>query len=261
MSTYNGKDYLEEQLDSIINQTCSDWILFIRDDGSSDETRSIINKYVLKDERIKYVEDQIIHRGVKGSFIKLLNSVEAKYYMFCDQDDIWLPQKIELSYSAISKLEEKFPSAPCLVATNLSTVDAEGKILQDSMWNNLGITKMVKDPSFLMVAPMYTGCTMIFNDEAKKTVINGNDSPSVLHDQLVSLNVYRSGGYIGAIDTPTILYRQHGKNVIGAQSNHNYSIFQILKVSTSYYNSISPIIKKNILYFFYKKIVRIVKYR
>lgn len=261
MSTYNGKEFLEEQLESIINQTYKDWILFVRDDGSSDESKLIIKKYVLKDERIRLVEDPIVHRGVKGSFINLLTGVDAKYYLFCDQDDIWLPHKIELSYSTIHKLEEKFPGMPCLVASDLTIVDAKGSILHNSMWGHLGIAEMVKDPSFLIVAPMYTGCTMMFNNEAKKIVINGYDSPSILHDQLVSLNVYRSGGHITAIKTPTILYRQHEKNVIGAQITHNKSVFQVLKASLSYYKTISPIINKSILYFLYKKIVRIVKFR
>ena len=102
LSTYNGSKYLREQLNSIIDQTVKDWILYVRDDGSTDETIDIIKEYVSLYPNINYIED-IQNLGSARSFMKLLSLVEADHYMFCDQDDVWLPTKIEVSLMEMKK--------------------------------------------------------------------------------------------------------------------------------------------------------------
>ena len=105
LSTYNGEKYLSEQLDSILQQSYQNFIIYIRDDGSNDNTLNIIMYYVHNfPSKIKLVDDKVKHRGAKLSFIWLMSHIESDYYMFCDQDDVWLPNKIELSIDKLSKL-------------------------------------------------------------------------------------------------------------------------------------------------------------
>ena len=131
MSTYNGGNFLQEQLNSIINQSFKDWILYIRDDGSTDDTIRIINEYTIRDSRIKLLNDAITHRGCRNSFLWLLQNVNADYYFFADQDDVWLDDKVEYSLAA---LESMHNSLPCVVATDLQLVYRELNIIAPSMW-------------------------------------------------------------------------------------------------------------------------------
>lgn len=107
LSTYNGEKYLKAQLDSIFEQTYKNFVLFIRDDGSSDHTVEIIQNYRKQNDfiasRIRFVKGKNV--GWQRSFWLLLEqSKGAKYYAFCDQDDVWLPQKLE---AAIDMLEKR----------------------------------------------------------------------------------------------------------------------------------------------------------
>ena len=96
MSTYNGERYLREQIDSLLNQTYKDWKLYIRDDGSTDETISIIESYVNDyPDLIVLLKDDLGNLGSARSFMRILSVVDADYYMFCDQDDVWLPNKVK----------------------------------------------------------------------------------------------------------------------------------------------------------------------
>ena len=98
MSTYNGEKYLEEQVKSIISQDYTDWHLYIRDDGSTDNTVNLIKKIARDNEKITFLnENKPKNLGVTGSFMDLLANTKAQYYMFSDQDDYWLPDKIKVT--------------------------------------------------------------------------------------------------------------------------------------------------------------------
>src|SRR4051812_26160593 len=105
MATYNGERYLEQQLDSLLNQTYTHWEMLIRDDGSTDGTLRIIERYKNKHANISYIVNQTDKKGACLNFAALFASVvkddKVKYVMFCDQDDIWKPQKIEMSVVAM----------------------------------------------------------------------------------------------------------------------------------------------------------------
>ena len=107
LSTYNGEKYLKEQLDSILNQTYDDWFLLIRDDYSQDNTENIIDAYIKdhpnKIKKIKSYENI----GVVKSFEELLKTCSSEYISFCDQDDIWLPTKLEESMEKMDELEKE----------------------------------------------------------------------------------------------------------------------------------------------------------
>ena len=103
LATYNGEKYLREQLDSILNQTYENIQLIISDDCSKDDTRNILKQYEEKDRRVKvYYQDENI--GCIKNFEFLLKQVKNKIYMLSDQDDIWMPEKIEKTYQ---KLEDE----------------------------------------------------------------------------------------------------------------------------------------------------------
>lgn len=92
LSAYNGEKYIQSQIDSILNQTYDNFILYIRDDGSTDGTRKILKQYSEKDSRVKVQYGENI--GYVKSFFKMLSEVNSEYIAFSDQDDIWLPEKL-----------------------------------------------------------------------------------------------------------------------------------------------------------------------
>ncbi|MDU3338237.1 glycosyltransferase family 2 protein [Paraclostridium bifermentans] len=218
MATYNGEDYIEEQIESILNQSYTKWKLYIRDDGSTDNTLQIIEKFSIKyPEKIFLVKDDKKGLGAKGNFKELMRYSSNDYCMFSDQDDIWLKDKIEKSFEKIKSLEELYGiDTPILVHTDLRVVDENKKIINNSFWkyqnlnpNNIQLRK-------LLVENIVTGCTMIIN----KPLLNLSKNipkESVMHDSWIAL-VASAKGKVYSLDEQTILYRQHSKNEVGAKS-------------------------------------------
>lgn len=134
MGTYNGDKYLSEQIDSIFSQTYGDWTLYIQDDGSNDKTLDIIRKYA-DGNKVILVDKGLTRQGACMNFMSLLNMVESRYYMFCDQDDVWLPQKIELSMNRMKEMERLHPDVPILVHTDKKRVDADLNVILESELN------------------------------------------------------------------------------------------------------------------------------
>ncbi|MBS5112853.1 MAG: glycosyltransferase [Coprobacillus cateniformis] len=105
LATYNGEKYIREQIDSILNQTYQDFRILIRDDGSKDETVSIIENYTKKYQgKIVLIQDNIECGSSVSNFMELSKHATADYIMYCDQDDYWFTNKIDSSLNAIRKL-------------------------------------------------------------------------------------------------------------------------------------------------------------
>ena len=122
MSTYNGEKYLEEQVKSIISQDYTDWHLYIRDDGSTDNTVSLIKKITRDNEKITFLnENKPKNLGVTGSFMDLLANTKAQYYMFSDQDDYWMEDKISATLKKMQASE--IGDMHICVHSNLTVVD------------------------------------------------------------------------------------------------------------------------------------------
>ena len=235
LSTYNGADYISEQISSIINQSYNDWRLFIRDDGSTDETKTIINEFALKDNRITILSDNVQHRGPKNSFIWLLNSVTSKYYMFCDQDDVWLPSKIEETMNVIQKYDIHIP---IIVCCDLLLVNKELAIINYSMWQTHHLNKLVDNPNGIRIASMFPGCTMMFNHSAKNFALAETyDFP--MHDIHLSMVVSKKGGKIIPLHKSLIKYRLHGNNVVGLYSGSNWLINKLSNLRLYLRNNIT----------------------
>ncbi|HZK11905.1 MAG TPA: glycosyltransferase, partial [Atribacterota bacterium] len=106
MATYNGEKYVSEQIESIINQSFTNWILLIRDDESTDNTMKILDKYEKQESRIAVIRDDLGNLGQCLNFNEIMKNVKTdSYVMFSDQDDVWLPTKIEESVKEIKRLE------------------------------------------------------------------------------------------------------------------------------------------------------------
>ncbi|MDB1553431.1 glycosyltransferase family 2 protein [Latilactobacillus sakei] len=210
MSTYNGENFIREQLDSIIAQkTTLNWVLYIRDDGSKDKTRRIIEEYQLNDSRIQLLSDRK-NIGLVNSFLKLLKEVDADYYMFSDQDDYWKNDKVKKSIECISKMDNL---VPCLVHTDLEVVDKDLNILNEKM----KVPPYLRSLEQLSFVNNVTGCTMVINQKLKEKVLNNLKSTSniVVHDWWITL-VASCFGNINYLNETTIKYRQHSNNVLGS---------------------------------------------
>ena len=131
LASYNGEKYISEQLDSIINQTYKNWELIIRDDGSKDETVTILNKYEKKDERIKVLRDDKGNLGFLKNFEELLYNAKEEFVLFSDQDDFWLKNKLEKFVEKIRDLDEKVLSKPLLVHCNSLVCDEKLEIIKE----------------------------------------------------------------------------------------------------------------------------------
>lgn len=236
LSTYNGALYLKDQIDSILLQTYTNWCLYIRDDGSKDNSVDIIDFYTRKyPDRIFKIQDDYGNLKSAVSFMKMLEVVDSDYYMFCDQDDIWLPFKIEKSLTRMKDIEIVNPNKSVLVFTDLSVVDSNLGIINSSMWAYSNINPdNAKNLYKTTCLSSVTGCTLMINKLLKQKVLPYPASAR-MHDWWISLNaVYY--GIVDYITEPTIFYRQHDSNVLGAdklEKNHYLRRLIFLKKTIS----------------------------
>ncbi len=229
MATYNGQKYLKEQLDSILAQSYHNWQLLIRDDGSSDNTISIIENYVANHpDRIKLIKDKQAHLGSNLNFGKLLEQADTEYIMFSDHDDIWLPNKIELTLNVMKAAERTNPDKPILVHTDLQVVDSQLNTIADSLWNYQKLFPETGDNlNKIMAHNVVTGCTAMINKAAKAVSIPV-PAEAIMYDWWLALNVCRHGKIV-YVSIPSILYRQHSGNQIGAKKAGGINIIHFLK--------------------------------
>lgn len=229
MATYNGEKYIAAQIESIVEQSFNDWTLYIRDDGSSDKTIDIIRKYSNQYRSIILIEDDIFRKGASENFFSLLCMVESKYYMFSDQDDIWLSHKVESAYSQIQKLESENTNVPIVVGSDLQVVDSLLNPISTSFWKYCKIkVSLLHKFKYVAVCNGLAGCTMIFNNKVKEIIIPYLPTGS-MHDYLITLAVTAKGGMIEYMNEAPILYRQHTNNVVGAQLLNGLHWFSKLK--------------------------------
>ena len=227
MATYNGEHFLQEQIESILGQSFSDWSIFIHDDGSIDGTNRIIDRYVENyPGKINRIDGKTTG-SAKNNFFYLMNQVEASYYMFCDQDDIWMDKKIETTWERMKNIEKK--DRPSLVFTELSVVSQDKTLLAESMskYQNLDCTKL--SINHIIIQNVVTGCTMMVNRRLRDMMISTTNIENIrMHDWWAGV-IAAAFGEISFVEEPTIWYRQHDDNSVGAQ-NDNSVEYQINRV-------------------------------
>lgn len=212
LSTYNGEKYLDEQLESLCCQEGVDLKILIRDDGSRDSTSKIINRW---QDKYPYLFDFIQGEnvGFAISFTSLLQVAiekypDAEYYAFCDQDDVWLPDKMKVAVERLRK-EERL-DIPVAYCSNTTQVDESLKQIRLS-WKP-GKVYLTKERS--MVQSFAVGCTMVFNKIAADIYVSHLPRDLRVHDFLM----FQLCMFLGKViydDKPHILYRQHQNNQIG----------------------------------------------
>jgi glycosyltransferase involved in cell wall biosynthesis len=216
LATYNGAAYLPEQLDSLFAQTCQDFRLLARDDGSTDETAELLARYATHHPgRVVTVPHDGRRLGASGSFGALLDRSAAAYVMFSDQDDVWLPDKIERTLAAMQALERaQGTEVPLLVNTDLKVVDQRLAELAVSFWRFQRIhpQRLTKLGRVLM-QNFATGCTVMVNRPLVALALPV-PAEAMMHDWWLAL-VVTAFGRVARISAPTVLYRQHGGNDVG----------------------------------------------
>jgi len=213
LATYNGEKYLAQQLDSIIAQTYINWRLLISDDGSSDKTNSIIEKYAKIDKRILLVNKNR-QGGVVQNFSKALEFVNADYIMFCDQDDYWLPEKIAHLKGILEEKEKLTGKVPLLVFSDLIIVDENLKILKQSFYAGTGWNPANNfDTRFLLWRSTVYGCSVMFNKSLYDVATPFSPEIS-MHDQWFALKASLTGHVLYSKDSH-VYYRQHANNYGG----------------------------------------------
>jgi glycosyltransferase involved in cell wall biosynthesis len=216
LATYNGEKFLKQQIDSILAQSNQDWQLLIRDDNSSDSTVNIIKDYAVKyPHKIRLIEDNRGRLGPALNFGKLLEHADNDYVMFSDQDDVWLPDKIDLTLNTMKDAEEIYPNMPILVHTDLKVVNEDLKIIADSLWSYCKVSPLNNSLNKIIYRNVATGCTTMINRKAVE-VSKPIPPEARVHDWWVALNVAKTGKLVH-VSLPTILYRQHPQSIIGAK--------------------------------------------
>ena len=229
LATYNGEIYIREQIDSILAQTDTDWVLYIHDDGSKDQTMEVVKEYVDKYPEQIIVVEGAPTGGAKSNFFYLFHQVEAPFYMCCDQDDVWLPEKIEITRKEMENLIRGDEDKPALVFTELGVVDGELNVIAENMRDYQGLDCKNVRLNRALIQNVVTGCTMMVNRVLRDEMTKITEYTDVLmHDWWATLVAVRFGK-VSFIEQPTILYRQHGNNGVGA-SNANSLMYQMKRM-------------------------------
>lgn len=215
LATYNGEKYLIEQLDSLLKQSFSDFKILIRDDGSTDSTVEIIEEYCKKyPEKITAIKGEGTGSACRN-FFKLVEAADDDYVMFCDQDDVWLPEKIEKTYLKMKELESDAEGLPLLVHSDLFVVDEKLNVLSESFFKFQAISPERDKLNNLLVQNNVTGCTVMINREMLK-LAKETPETCIMHDWWLGI-LAAAFGKSAYITEPLMLYRQHGSNQVGAK--------------------------------------------
>lgn len=227
LATFNGEAFLAEQIESVLAQDFQDWRLLVRDDGSSDETVAIVRRYVSQyPGKIDLIEDRDTGLGAAGNFGRLLELSRAPYVMLCDQDDVWLSHKVARMLAATRELESESPPArPLLVFSDLTVVDRDLNVVHPSFWRFM-LTDTVAGTSInrLMGQNVVTGCASICNRRLVELTLP-IPPEALMHDWWMAL-VAASMGELRCLPEATVLYRQHGRNTLGAKDFGALSILR-----------------------------------
>lgn len=219
MATYNGKEFIGEQIESILKQTNHDWHLYISDDQSNDGTWEVLLQYANDyPELIEVRKNAVNSGGASANFFGMLAfSYGYDYCMFCDQDDIWLPTKVESTFRAMKQMEKSYGrELPLVVHSDLIVADREGNTLEESMFTHQKLSGSGISFAKQLVQNSVTGCTMMLNKPVLQ-MLKSHPEYCIMHDWWIAL-IAAAFGKIGFLKTPLIRYRQHGNNAEGAKN-------------------------------------------
>lgn len=215
LATYNSSQFLEETIKSLFDQHHTEWRLLIRDGGSEDKTPEIIKKYTQQFPGKIVLFHSAGRSGTCENFSVLLSKSSAPYVMFCDHDDIWLPDKISKSLSCMKEQQQKYgDNTPLLVFTDKRVVDQTLAVIDNSYFHYQNLNPANISLNRLLVQNVPSGCTMLIN-RALADLCRNIPKEAFMHDHWVSLTA-AAFGHLVCLDEVTILYRQNRQNVFGA---------------------------------------------
>ena len=243
LSTYNGERFLAEQLDSLLRQSQDDFIIIARDDGSADGSRAVLERYAARHTaRFELLPDIDGNLGASGSFARLLEFALARepdtappsgagpgaahgadprpapaYLMFCDQDDIWHDDKIERQMKLMRETEAGDASLPVLVHSDLEVVSSENRLIAPSFAAYQGLNIQRNGFIELAISNLVTGCTALINAALARRALP-IPGEAIMHDWWLALAASAFGKLVYSVE-PTVRYRQHGANTIGASAH------------------------------------------
>lgn len=217
MATYNGAKYLKDQLESIRLQDFTDWQLIISDDISTDDSRLLIKSYI---NDHPYLDIKLVEgsgRGFCYNFFSMLSEVSTDYFCFCDQDDIWLPNKLNHSIEVLEQYD-------------CAALYCSPTIIVDFLGNHIGTSPIFsRKPSFknALIQSIAGGNTMVFNSKALDILNLAYDSDHlpISHDWWCYQVISGTGGIVHYDTLPLVKYRQHSDNLVGS----NMSFYQRFK--------------------------------
>lgn len=218
LATYNGARFLPEQLSSLADQTFQDWRLIVRDDGSSDDTLAIIKQWAEQAHGpVRIIEDGRKGLGASGNFGALLEQSDAPYFAFCDQDDVWLPEKLDLMLKRVKAVEERCGvNTPVLAYSDLKVVDASLNEIHPSFraYAPLVLPRPGRMAADLMSQNVVAGCASLGNGALRSATLP-IPREAVMHDWWLAMTAAAIGEMVDVPES-TLLYRQHGENAVGA---------------------------------------------
>jgi glycosyltransferase involved in cell wall biosynthesis len=215
MATWNGSRFLKQQLDSLFRQTFQNFRLLVRDDDSSDGTLEIIERCRREFPDRVVVQKNRTREGARETFSILAQESTAPYVAFCDQDDIWRGDKLELSLAAATKAEaQRSPETPVLIFSDMELIGENQQRLAASMWSMKHVNPQRASLGTLLVQNIVTGCTVLAN---RSLLVLGLPIPgeAVMHDFWLAL-VASAFGVFHPLHETLVQYRQHDENAIGA---------------------------------------------
>lgn len=235
LSLYNGAPYLQQQLASLLQQTRADWTLYWRDDGSTDASVALMRQFaeqVGEDRCVELAAHNGEHMGVTASYAALLaHTPPGSAIAFCDQDDVWFPDKLARGLSALASLPGQIPALYCARQT-----------LTNGTLKPKGLSPRLPEKSCFLAAMtqnIATGCTLMLSPAARALLLQAMPAPTfLLHDWWAYLMVTGAGGRVLTDNQPALFYRQHGQNAVGAPTLFLHRALAALKRGPSVFMTI-----------------------
>ncbi len=215
LATCNSSPYLAELVDSLLGQTFQNFRLLIHDDGSTDQTQTMIDAWIRQaPTRIQQIPSAAQRCGPRASFSRLLEASRAPLVMFCDHDDVWMPHKIQCTLDVMrAAIDRHGDQMPILVFTDLRIVDETLSLLHSSYWRCQRVNPRRLALRQQLTQNVPSGCTMMLN-RPLADLATPIPEGAVMHDHWVSL-IAAAMGRFEEVSAATLLYRQHPHNVIG----------------------------------------------
>lgn len=232
LCTFNGQNYIQEQLMSLVNQSVPPFEIVVCDDNSQDSTLTIVEEFSLTSPIPVKIHVNPVSLGVVKNFEKAISLCTGDYIALCDQDDIWLANKIEITLHSIQELEaEEGINTPVLAYTDLTVVDSTGEMIHPSFMQLQHLSHVTNNPlRTLIIQNLVTGCTVLINRALAQAALP-IPAKAIMHDWWLAL-VAASCGRLIYIPQSTIYYRQHSANAVGAKRYYSAkNVKRILNVS------------------------------